>query len=65
MGHVQQAASALKESTRLYEELESNRVDGAVSGVFAADWMTIQLYRREVDLLFTGSTQTTMPILTP
>jgi tetratricopeptide (TPR) repeat protein/tRNA A-37 threonylcarbamoyl transferase component Bud32 len=55
MGHAERAAALHKESIRLYEEMESRRVDGAVPGVFAADWMTIQIYRREVDLLFMGS----------
>jgi tRNA A-37 threonylcarbamoyl transferase component Bud32/Flp pilus assembly protein TadD len=57
MGHAEQAAALRKESIRLYEEMESRRVDGAVPAVFAADWMTIQIYRREVDLLFTDSPQ--------
>ena len=43
-----------EESNRVYEEMESRRVDGAVPGVFAADWMTIQIYRREVGSLFTS-----------
>jgi tetratricopeptide (TPR) repeat protein len=55
MGHAEQAAALLKESNQLYEELEARRVDGAVPGVFAADWMTIQIYRREVDSLFMNS----------
>jgi hypothetical protein len=57
MNHAEQAAALLRESIQLYEEMESRRVDGAVPGVFAADWMTIQIYRREVDLLFTDSPQ--------
>jgi tetratricopeptide (TPR) repeat protein len=65
MGHVQQATIAFKDSIQLYEALESSRVDGAVFGIFAADWMTIQLYRREVDSLFTSSPQRMMSILTP
>jgi tetratricopeptide (TPR) repeat protein len=52
MGHVERAAALRDESNRLYEEMESRRVDGAVPGVFAADWMTIQIYRREVELMF-------------
>ena len=52
MGHAERAAALLEESIRLYEEMESSRVDGAVPAVFAADWMTIQIYRREVELLF-------------
>jgi hypothetical protein len=39
--------------------MESRRVGGAVPGVFAADWMTIQIYRREAELLFTPSSQNT------
>jgi hypothetical protein len=57
LGHAEQAAALLKESIRWYEEMESRRVDGAVPGVFAADWMTIQIYRRETELLFTPSSQ--------
>ena len=57
MGHAERTAALLKESIRLYEEMESRRVDGAVLGVFAADWMTIQIYRREADLLFIGPSQ--------
>jgi tetratricopeptide (TPR) repeat protein len=49
MGHAERAAALFKESIRTYEEIESRRVDGAVSGVFAADWMTIQIYRREAE----------------
>ena len=52
MGNAERAAALLEESIRSYEEMESRRVDGAVPGVFAADWMTIQIYRREADLLF-------------
>jgi tetratricopeptide (TPR) repeat protein len=51
MGHAERAAALLEESIRLCEELESRRVDGAVPGVFAADWMTIQIYRREAESL--------------
>jgi hypothetical protein len=52
MGHDERAAAILEESTRLCEEMESRRVGGAVPAVFAADWMTIQIYRREVESLF-------------
>jgi tetratricopeptide (TPR) repeat protein/tRNA A-37 threonylcarbamoyl transferase component Bud32 len=52
MGHAERAAALLKESIRLYEEMESRKVDGAVSGIFAADWMTIQIYRREAEELW-------------
>jgi tetratricopeptide (TPR) repeat protein/tRNA A-37 threonylcarbamoyl transferase component Bud32 len=52
MGHFGQAKTLHEESTRLYEEMESRRVDGAVPGVFAADWITIQIYRREVEAMF-------------
>jgi hypothetical protein len=55
MGHVERAAALLKESIRLCEEMESRRVDGTVPGVFAADWMTIQIYRREAEYLFMKS----------
>jgi tetratricopeptide (TPR) repeat protein len=57
MGHAVRAAALVKESIRLCEEMESGRVDGAVPAVFAADWMTIQIYRREVDLLFIDPSQ--------
>jgi tetratricopeptide (TPR) repeat protein/tRNA A-37 threonylcarbamoyl transferase component Bud32 len=53
MGHAEQAAAALEESIRLCEEMEASRVEGAVPAVFAADWMTIQIYRREAESLFT------------
>jgi tetratricopeptide (TPR) repeat protein len=52
MGHAERAAALFEESIRLYEEMESSRVDGAVPGVFAADWMTIQIYRNEAESLF-------------
>jgi tetratricopeptide (TPR) repeat protein len=55
MGHAERAAALHKESIRLFEEMESHRVDGAVPGIFAGDWMTIQIYRREAELLFTPS----------
>ena len=57
MGQAERAAALLEESIRSYEEMESRRVDGAVPGVFAADWMTIQIYRREAELLFTPSSK--------
>ena len=57
MGHAERAAALLEESIRLYEDMESRRVDGAVPAVFAADWMTIQIYRREADSLFIDSSQ--------
>src|SRR5262249_42952205 len=57
MGHAERAAALLKESIRSYEQMESSRVDGAGPGGFAADWVTIQLYRREVDLLFIDPSQ--------
>jgi hypothetical protein len=50
-GHAERARALLEESMRLCEELESDRVDGAVTSVFAADWMTIQIYRREAESL--------------
>jgi hypothetical protein len=47
------AGAALREdSIRLYEQMESGRVDAAVPSVFAADWMTIQIYYREAEALF-------------
>jgi tetratricopeptide (TPR) repeat protein len=52
MGHAERAAASLKDAIRLYKELESSRVDGAVPAMFAADWMTIQIYHREADDLF-------------
>jgi tetratricopeptide (TPR) repeat protein len=57
MGHAERATVSLEESIRSYEELESRRVDGAVPGVFAADWMTIQIYRREAESLIRDSPQ--------
>jgi tetratricopeptide (TPR) repeat protein/tRNA A-37 threonylcarbamoyl transferase component Bud32 len=51
MGHYERSAALLKESIRLYEEMESGRVDGAVPRVFAADWMTIQIYRHEAEYM--------------
>jgi tetratricopeptide (TPR) repeat protein/tRNA A-37 threonylcarbamoyl transferase component Bud32 len=57
MGHPERAAALFKESMRSYEEMESRRVDGAVPGVFAADWMTIQIYRHEAELLFIDSSR--------
>jgi tetratricopeptide (TPR) repeat protein len=57
MGHADRAAALREEASRLYEEMESRRVDGAVPGVFAADWMTIQIYRREAGLLFKDSSE--------
>jgi tetratricopeptide (TPR) repeat protein/tRNA A-37 threonylcarbamoyl transferase component Bud32 len=57
MGHAEQAAASLKESIRLYEEMDSGRVDGAVPSIFAPDWMTIQIYRREADSLFADSSE--------
>jgi tetratricopeptide (TPR) repeat protein/tRNA A-37 threonylcarbamoyl transferase component Bud32 len=52
MGHAELAGAAFKESKRVYEEMEARRVEGAVPGIFAADWMTIQIYRRELDAMF-------------
>ena len=57
MGHVEQAAALFKEAMPLYENMESGRVDGAVPKVFAADWLTIQIYRRELESLFTDSSR--------
>jgi tetratricopeptide (TPR) repeat protein/tRNA A-37 threonylcarbamoyl transferase component Bud32 len=55
MGHTERAAALHKDSIRLYEEIESRRVNDAVPSLFAADWMTIHAYRREADSLFTDS----------
>ena len=57
MGHTERAGDMLKDATRAYEKMESGRVDGAVPAVFAADWMTIQIYRHEAELLFKDSSQ--------
>ncbi len=57
MGHAERAAALREESIRSYEEMEARRVDGAVPAVFAADWMTIQIYRQEVESLFKISSQ--------
>jgi hypothetical protein len=65
MGHAERAAALLKDSIRVHEEMESSRVDGAVPAVFAADWMTIRIYRREAESLFIDSAQTMMPIPSP
>jgi tetratricopeptide (TPR) repeat protein len=54
MGHAERAVASLEEAVRVSEELESTQVDGAVPPVFAADWMTIQIYRREAELLIKG-----------
>jgi hypothetical protein len=54
LGHAEQAAALFDTSIELYEEMESSRVDGAVPAVFAADWMTIQIYRREAESQFTN-----------
>jgi tetratricopeptide (TPR) repeat protein len=51
MGHAERAAALLEEASRIDEEMEARRVDGAVPAVFAADWMTIQIYRREAEAL--------------
>jgi tetratricopeptide (TPR) repeat protein/tRNA A-37 threonylcarbamoyl transferase component Bud32 len=65
MRHIEQATALYQESIRLYKGIEGRRVDGAGQGVFAADWMTMQLYRREVDFLFTGASDKKQPTLTP
>jgi hypothetical protein len=52
MEHAERAAASLQEANRLYEAMESSRVNGSVPAVFAADWMTIQIYRREAESLF-------------
>jgi len=55
MGHAERAAALFKESLRRCEEMESGRADGAVPAIFAADWMTIQIYRGEVETLLFGN----------
>jgi hypothetical protein len=65
MGHAEQAAALLKDSIRLSEDMESHRVDREVSAVFAADWMTIRIYRREAESLFIDSSLRMMPIPAP
>jgi tetratricopeptide (TPR) repeat protein/tRNA A-37 threonylcarbamoyl transferase component Bud32 len=60
MGHAERAARLLRESIRLIEDMESRKIDGAVPSVFAADWMTIQIYRREAETLFRVSSESTM-----
>jgi tetratricopeptide repeat protein len=54
LGHVERAVALLEESIRLCEEMESRRIDGAVPSIFAVDWMTIQLYRREAESSIRG-----------
>jgi hypothetical protein len=66
IGHAEQTAALLKDSIRLSEGMvESLQVDGAVPAVFAADRMTIQIYRREAKTLFIDSSQTMIPIPAP
>jgi hypothetical protein len=60
MGQAERAAGLLRESIRLVEEIESRKVDGAVPSVIAADWMTIQIYRREAETLFRDSSESMM-----
>jgi hypothetical protein len=55
MGHAERAAALREDSIRLYEQMESGRVDAAVRSVFAADSMTIQIYHRELESLFMDS----------
>jgi hypothetical protein len=54
MGHAELSTTLFKESIHVCEEMDRGRVDGAVSAVFAADWMAIQIYRRQVESLFTN-----------
>jgi tetratricopeptide (TPR) repeat protein len=61
LGHAARAAALLAESVRWCEEAEASRVDGAVPSVFAADWMTIQIYRREAESLIAGRATPTGP----
>jgi tetratricopeptide (TPR) repeat protein len=55
LGHAERAAALLKDAIEVCEEMESGRVDGAVPKVFAADWTTIQIYRREVESFLVDS----------
>jgi Tfp pilus assembly protein PilF len=54
MGHADRSTTLFKQSIHVCEEMDRGRVDGAVPAVFAADWMAIQIYRREVESLFTN-----------
>jgi hypothetical protein len=54
MGHSELLTTLFKESIHVCTEMDRGRVDGAVLAVFAADWMAIQIYRREVESLFTN-----------
>jgi tetratricopeptide (TPR) repeat protein len=58
LGHRERASALLEQSMRTYEAMESGRVDGAFPGVFAGDWMSIQIYRHEAEALFGNSSQT-------
>jgi tetratricopeptide (TPR) repeat protein len=54
LGHAARARALLDEAVRWCEEseAEAGRTGGAVSTAFAADWLTIQLYRHEAESLF-------------
>jgi Tetratricopeptide repeat len=54
LGHATRAAPLLGEAVRWCKEAEASRVDGTFPSVFAADWMTIQIYRREAETLITA-----------
>ena len=54
MGHAKLSTTLFKESIHVCTEMDRGRVNGAVPAVFAADWMAIQIYRREVESLFTN-----------
>jgi hypothetical protein len=54
LGKAERAVALLEDSIRLCEEMESGRIDGAVPSVFPADWMTIQIYRREAETSIRG-----------
>jgi hypothetical protein len=54
LGHGERAVALLGEAVRWCADAEARRVDGAVPGVFAADWLTIQIYRREAESSITG-----------
>jgi tetratricopeptide (TPR) repeat protein len=54
MGHAELSTTLFKESIHVCTEMDRGRVYGAVPAVFAADWMAIQIYRRQVESLFTN-----------
>jgi hypothetical protein len=54
LGHAERAVALRGEALRWCADAEARRVDGAVPGVFAADWMSIQIYLREAESSITG-----------